>query len=138
MCAVFCPNCGAKNEETSIFCSVCGKEMPRLSHALDSDSFDNNQNNQSRYNTPRHYEKLSLALTAFLSIVFPGLGILYVGKTVEGFMMMGLNILCFLTGFLFPPLWIICAMIWITSLVYSIVKAGEYNSELDRTGQPPW
>lgn len=132
---VFCPNCGANNDTGSKYCAVCGKEFPNQNAGFNpSDTTRSDPN--SCCNTK--YEEKSMALAVFFSILLPGLGVIYVGKTTEGLMMLILAVLCLFLGFIFVLPWFGCVVIWLVSLVYTAVKAGEYNNKLSSTGQPPW
>ncbi len=137
---VYCPNCGANNDTGSKYCAVCGKEFPSQNTGFDP--YDTTRNdprtncNSNCNNTG--YEEKSIALAVFLSVILPGLGVIYIGKTTEGFLMLILALLCLFSGFLLVFPWFACVVIWLVSLIYTAVKAGEYNSTLRSTGHPPW
>lgn len=136
----YCPYCGAKNDDTSMFCVICGKELPKTEGpGFDpNDTTRNDPNAGARGSQPKYSEHRDEGIMMILSIIFPGLGVFVVGKSLEGMILMILNIVCFALGFFFLLPFLGCLVVWIAGLILTHQYVKEYNDTLDRTGNPPW
>lgn len=136
----YCPYCGAKNEDSSRFCVICGKNLPDT-EGLGFDPNDTTKNDPNAgdwENRFRHAEHKDEGVMIILSLIFPGLGVLVVGKTMEGLLLIIANLVCFSLGFVFLIPFLGCLVIWIAGLLLTQQYVKEYNDTVDRTGNPPW
>lgn len=146
-----CKNCGKEITDDSNFCKQCGYPMKDLSNMDEPYTY--------RYHTPLK-DKIAAAV---LSVVLPGLGQVYVGKTRRG---VGLAIpgailliICISTGYMVwkgleMTLWyasgaqspfmlfflaIIAYILMVIVNTFDACKlAIDYNAILKKTGSPPW
>ena len=87
----FCPMCGTQiSDDKSRFCTNCGKELPLISVSITPDEITQSaiQSKQSTYPektvTRTNTEEKSPLLALFCSLIIPGLGQVYNGKTARG------------------------------------------------------
>ena len=147
---MYCKNCNVEITDDSNFCKRCGYPLKDLS--------DEDEPYAYRYPTPQKDKVVAAAL----SVILPGLGQAYVGKTRRG---LGLAIpgailllICISTGYmlwkdmemslwytgaqspylLFIPAMMIYMIVVITSTFESYKLATEYNTALKKTGSSPW
>ena len=69
----YCPYCGAKNDDTSMFCVICGKELPKTEGpGFDpNDTTGNDPNAGARGSQPKYSEHRDEGIMMILSIIFP-------------------------------------------------------------------
>lgn len=97
------------------------------------------------------YKKKSEGTATIMSVLWPGLGQLYIGKVPIGLLFMFSYVLIggagllgsfFSYGLLFAPLAIICPVlmfvVWVMGIYTANKWAKEYNRALYTTGNPPW
>lgn len=126
---MYCIKCGEKLEDDASFCGSCGTPTTTT------------DNPRKVYVTERN-----VGLTVLLGLIWMGAGHLYVGQIQKGIMiMLGAIVLVVIAWFalLFVAiLGIVLALLVAAGYIWSIFDAynlaKEYNSELLRTGNPPW
>lgn len=109
----FCHNCGIELNGEFKFCPNCGADLLDIKEGV----------NQS----PIHHSSKNILLAIILSVIFPGLGQIYLGLDNKGaYFLIGYVIsliLClFLIGFL------LCLVIWIWALVDAIQSTNALNN----------
>lgn len=76
----FCNKCGKKNQDDVDFCINCGANIKNLEKLKDNNISYNSEN---PYITLYREDDKSNTLAIILSIIFPGLGFLYLGDLIR-------------------------------------------------------
>lgn len=120
--AMYCPDCGAEVPVGASLCPTCGRSM------------------ECRDPAPQAVGRTRSRGTAvLLSLLFPGLGEIYVGAGGRGAMIMVANLACFFLGMLLLTPFLACPVLWLFSMYDSYVLAEEHNERLVSRGDgtPP-
>lgn len=123
----FCPKCGIQIEPNDVYCKGCGIPLTQQP----------TQPSAPPYVPPRiTVSTKNEGLAAVLSVVWPGLGQIYVGRISRGIgIMVGGALLLIISWIL---LWIPQLLFTIWNIYDAYNHAKKYNQELTRTGIPPW
>jgi|BEDMetMinimDraft_2_1075160.scaffolds.fasta_scaffold00388_5 hypothetical protein len=140
---MFCPNCGREVREGSAFCPNCGFN---LSGPKGGSQVPPPPPPQGTPPPPPPQSTKSVKTAVLLSVVYMGLGHIYVGRLTKGIplLLVGLA-LGFVTGKLFDsgnPVFLatlaVFFAVWIWSILDARKLAKEYNTSVLRTGRAPW
>lgn len=131
---MYCQNCGAQLPDSATYCDKCGNRVGL------SDGGGTGTVNRSMASIM--VNKKSEALALILSLIIPGLGQIYIGKTWRGIrfiiaILIIALIVTWLAGILIAG--IVGLALWLYSMYDAYTGAKEYNRYLlDHNGQPPW
>lgn len=112
----FCHNCGFKLENASRFCPNCGYDLENKK------SVNNNVNHSYVVN----YEEKSMLLSVVLSIIFPGLGHIYLGLNRKGATFLIAYVISAVLIFILIGL-LLCTVLWIWALIDVIQSTNALN-----------
>lgn len=147
---MFCQNCGKELDHDARYCKHCGfatslGERPGFGGPA-----------SNGYTASVMMNKKSDALAIILSIIFPGLGHLYLGKISAGVGFLAVQAIMYVVAVMSfalaanlnsPPYWmfiviVVIGLVAFMVLVYAVIDSykvcQEYNALLAETGQPPW
>lgn len=138
---MFCPSCGAPVEEHANFCPSCGADLilnaavagtgaqahPAMARAAPAQD-----------DAPFVDARKSPWAALLLSVLIPGLGHFYVGKSQRGLLILLVSIMSLGTGlFAIPMVLSVAILIWAVALVDAYGSAKEYNAFVESGGRPP-
>ena len=79
---MFCPNCGEKIAEDSVFCSCCGGTISSYNDNLDEHIFYNNKNNVYRNNNKsKSYFLIYIFIGIFIGCILAIITLVIMNKT---------------------------------------------------------
>jgi len=139
---MYCNNCGNKAEERQVFCDRCGNKMGEGGMG----------NNHSHRIIVR--EK-STGAAALLSVLWPGLGQLYVGRVGRGLALMMSQLILIMAGAFFTVVgtlfgglgggigsgiifYIAIFALWAWNIFDAYKNANVYNDAMMQNGRRPW
>ncbi|MDR0778690.1 MAG: zinc ribbon domain-containing protein [Methanomassiliicoccaceae archaeon] len=135
---MYCNKCGGEIADGQEFCSKCGQRVG---------AGTNQQNQQYQQYTVSVREK-SAGVAAVLSLIWAGLGQIYVGKIGLGLMLIiiypillfgGLIVLAVALGLIGLIVFaVIVIVVWIWNIFNAYQLANEYNDAIRATGRRPW
>jgi len=129
---MYCSKCGTQLPDGASFCSNCGFNLGSNPGYQGNPGYD-------RATASIMVNKKNEALALILSLIIPGLGEIYVGKTTKGILLILVDILVAALGLLFFFPFIVSLVIWIYAMYDSFTLAKYYNGYLlENQGQPPW
>lgn len=164
---MFCPKCGKEVQAGGGFCEHCGAATSAPSQQYSQAPPGQYQAPPYQYQAPPPYYGAqpygygaplplkSAGLAAVLAVLIPGVGHIYVGKVMEGIIILILSIVIGSVGSVVVILWglatwgvgfifgvVILAIIYLVFWVWQIFdaynKANQYNAALQQTGRTPW
>lgn len=113
----FCPSCGNQFKGNVKFCPNCGYDL------LNEE--DNQFKRKNVNNLPVSNEK-SMLVSVILSVIFPGLGQIYLGLETKGAIFLIVYVISAVLIFAYVGL-VLCLIIWILALVDVIRSTTEIN-----------
>ncbi|NLK26040.1 MAG: zinc ribbon domain-containing protein [Euryarchaeota archaeon] len=150
---MYCHNCGARIPDDSIFCTRCGAKTTVSTQASTT---------CPPYQPYMAIPMKSEVLSIILALLIPGTGHLYIGKLVQGLIIL----IAYFSLYVLSMVWllpimisiddpaaylydagtltalvlvsIIAFIIWIVQLIDVYNQTKKYNDVLRQTGQPPW
>ena len=138
---IFCTRCGAKAIGNALFCSNCGAHLIPQPQPP-SQPVQTTQPVAPQVPSPspmpvRAVGTKNVAVATILSLVFPGLGQLYVGDRRKGIVLVVLTIiLAFIVASL--DLGFTMIIYWVYNIIDAHQTAKRYNAYVQQTGRSPW
>lgn len=131
---MFCPNCGARNEDNAKFCSGCGSALGASAPGTQAPSQPSYSTPAQPYSAPPPPGQKNPTLAAILNFFFPGIGYWYwgyrkVASVPPILLFIGVLIVDYLLWYLF-----------FYSGILSLAIAGFFTYDLyvKTTGQKGW
>ncbi len=130
---MYCPRCGKDIPTGGRFCPDCGCD------AFGGPVSDIGISTHTDAERALMENKKSVGVAIFLSMIVPGLGLIYLGSSNKGAAIFIASLVCLIVGaYVLVPL-IFLPFLWIYGIYESNRIAKLYNRFLlDHRGQPPW
>jgi TM2 domain-containing membrane protein YozV len=116
-----CPKCGKETGPYADYCPSCGASLPLSPLPAPS--------------APQETTRKNATLATLLSLVCPGLGQAYIGKTNRALTVMVVAVLLFFFSWIL--LWIPLIIFWIWNVRDANRQATQHNRELDNARSSP-
>ncbi|MCK9323136.1 MAG: zinc-ribbon domain-containing protein [Candidatus Methanomethylophilaceae archaeon] len=127
---MFCSKCGKEAEDGLAYCPHCGASLDPASQQKQQC----NNNCQTVYAIRDKNEGVAL----ILSLLIPGIGQMYVGKIMRGFLFLFAMIIIGIVSVFVFFTWIVYLAIWIYGMYDAYSLAKEYNEYVFTNHQKPW
>jgi TM2 domain-containing membrane protein YozV len=143
---MFCQKCGNSLQNGSRFCDSCGAAVGPAGPAPATPQYQQTP----QYPQPvAPYQQMpsqpmyapvpmkSTGIAALLALIIPGLGYIYVGKIMEGIIILILAIVLGVLFWLLIPI-VILLVLWVWQIYAAYQLANQYNAAVQQTGRAPW
>ncbi len=130
---MYCPRCGKDIPVGGRYCPDCGCD------AFGGPVSDTGISTHSDVERSLMENKKSAGVAILLSVIVPGLGLIYLGRNDKGAKILIVSLVCLIAGVYVLVTWILLPFLWFYGIYESNRVAELYNRFLlDHHGQPPW